>query len=250
MRDSSLNAYDVAVRFTRINPPPLSRIYEEALISGEVVSPPYILRADGVGFGKSLRSISKLIRDWRIHESLLRAAKVLMMRIASPAAYVVSDEVNVLVTNPIYGGRVFKIVSVSASVISSIVSLFLNKPLGFDCRIIKLRSQAGFIPYTIFRARVGVNNFISKLYHESRPGPETPGIREMIREVSDELRRWRSWACAGTLLIKSPIIKKGVNPLTGEEVMVSRYVIKEFHIESPAQVAGLLTRAFRSAEAK
>ena len=90
------------------------------------VSPPYVVRMDGVGFGRALADLPGP-RDRRVHTALVEAAARLVRTYGACGAFVISDEVSVFfdTSNP-YGGRVEKLSSVLASMLASLVSLSLG----------------------------------------------------------------------------------------------------------------------------
>ncbi len=228
-------AYDVASAFIKVRPSALASVFEDRVVYGGLVNGVVALRADGVGFSKALkRFISP--RDEVVHKALLVAAEDVIRRFSAAAAYVVSDEINVLLLNPPYSGRVFKIVSVIASMLSARVSLELGMPLYFDARVIGLKSAKEFVPYTLYRVRVGVNNFISKLYHKAFPSDAAPKLELMVKALKNRLVRWPSWVCGGTLIGWSLTIKEGVNPITGEHARALRRVLIRYGVVNPESV--------------
>ena len=228
-------AYDVASAFIKVRPSALAEVFNDRVVLGGLVNGAIVVRADGVGFGKALRKFASP-RDESVHKALLAAAEDVMRRFSAAAAHVVSDEVNILLLSPPYSGRVFKIVSVIASMLSARVSLELNTPLYFDARVLGLKSAKEFVPYTLYRVRVGVNNFVSKLYHGALPKNVTPKLEEMVRVLKSRLVKWPAWACGGTLISWSLAIKEGVNPITGEHVRALRRVLVKHDVVNPEVV--------------
>ncbi len=214
-----------------INLPKLATKFKEAeVIGGKVISPIY-LRLDGVRFSKVLKGF-KHPRDLRVHEALTEASKEILKWFNGDLAYVSSDEINVLITKPLpYGGRVFKLVSVSASIASSVASLRLNKPLYFDSRVIKLGSAGEGIEYLMFRARVCLNNYLSSLYHTylSKDKGLTPATTDMLDELlkSGLLNDKDDWELLGTVITWSKVVREGRNLLTNEKVVVTRRTLRE-----------------------
>ena len=231
------NVLEAAEAFASVNPAPLSKLYKQREVTGGTLSPPVVVRADGVGFGKALKEGFAWPRDRRVHDALVKAAEELMRRYSASAAYVVSDEVSVLFRTLPYSGRLFKVVSVAASILSSHVSLELSKPLYFDARAIQLTSVEEFAPYVIFRARVGLNNYVSSLYHSMVENHrETPPLPQMIEHVREVVRHHDSWECCGTLLYWGTRLKDGVNRRTGERVTVVRRAIIKVNVTSPKDI--------------
>ncbi|MEM4639987.1 MAG: tRNA(His) guanylyltransferase Thg1 family protein [Thermofilum sp.] len=145
-----------------INVPELERRFKarEAAVESRV-SLPFALRLDGVGFGKSLAGFEEP-RDHRVHKALVEGAVKLLTRFSASGAYVISDEVNLLLLGPSvpYAGRVEKLVSISASILSASVSLALGRSLIFDSRVVPLEGIDDAKRYVLYRARVGFNNYV------------------------------------------------------------------------------------------
>jgi hypothetical protein len=231
------NVLEAAETFASVNPAPLSKLYKQREVAGGMLRPPIVVRADGVGFGKALREGFTWPRDRRVHEALINAAEKLMRRYSASAAYVVSDEVSVLFRTLPYSGRLFKVVSVMASILSSHTSIELNRPLYFDARAIQLTNIEEFIPYVIFRARVGLNNYVSSLYHSvAESSHETPPLLQMLKHVKEIIRERDSWECCGTLLYRGTHLKEGVNMRTGKPVTVVRRTIIKVNVTSPSDI--------------
>ncbi len=226
-----------AEAFASVNPAPLSRLYKQREVAGGMLRHPVVVRADGVGFRKALKKGFMWPRDRRVHYALVNAAEKIMRRYSASAAYVVSDEVSVLFRILPYSGRLFKVVSITASIISSHVSLELSKPLYFDARAIQLTNVEEFAPYVMFRARVGLNNYVSSLYHSVVGNDrETPPLSQMIKHVKEIVKHHDSWECCGTLLYWGTCLKDGVNRRTGEHVAVVRRTIIKVNVTSPKDI--------------
>jgi len=213
----------------RVNPKELSRYFEARVVTEGVVKPPIAIRLDGVGFKKALKGFRKP-RDVRVHNALVKGAEALMKRFEALATYVVSDEVNAVIASPLpYGGRVFKLVSTSASILSSHVSVELGMPLYFDSRVVKLGNLSEAAAYLMYRARVGVSNYISSTYHAvTGGGGSTPKAGYMLNYLAGLglFKGVREWEVLGSCLTWSYVVKEGFNPLTGEGVKVLRRVVK------------------------
>ncbi len=228
---------EAAEAFASVNPAPLSKLYKQREVAGGTLRPPVVVRADGVGFGKALKEGFTWPRDRRVHEALINAAERLMWRYSASATYVVSDEVSVLFQTLPYSGRLFKVVSVMASILSSHVSIELNRPLYFDARVIQLTNIEEFTPYVIFRARVGLNNYVSSLYHSmAKNNRETPPLPQMLKHVKGIIENRDSWECCGTLLYWGTRLKDGVNKRTGKRVTVVRRTIIKVNVTSPSDI--------------
>ncbi|BEP18331.1 hypothetical protein PYJP_16830 [Pyrofollis japonicus] len=204
-----------AGQLLELNPGILEKRFKEREIyQSLVVEPPLAIRLDGVGWGRRLRGKYRWPRDPSVHRALVDAAAELLGFLNACCALVISDEVSVvLVSEPPYGGRVEKLVSTSAGLVSATVSRLLGETLYTDARIAKLYSVGDAETYILYRMRVGFNNYVSSLYH-MLPGSargQTPGLREMLkvlaeRIVSDEA--WEPWRLMGTCVARMPAVKR------------------------------------------
>lgn len=217
-------------RLALVNPSVLSKLLKSAEVGGPRLMPPVVLRLDGVGFGRALTSAGfKQPRDERVHEALVKAAEALMRRFSGVAAYVVSDEISVLLGSSIpYGGRLFKIVSVAASVASASITAMLGIELLMDCRPVLLPSMNAWGAYVLWRSRVAANNYVSKLYHSTKRGSLTPSFLSMLYTLEHALLERDAWEILGSCLTYASEEVEKVNPLTGEPVKKRRRVIRRF----------------------
>lgn len=213
------------IRILSVNPRNIARFFEEHTVV-EKVKPPIVVRLDGVGFGKSLKDRS--LRDPVIHRALVDGCRKLMKFFNADFCHVVSDEVNLYMFRYLpYGGRAFKIVSISSAILSSFVSLRVGLELYFDSRLIILGKPGNAVPYLLYRARVGYNNFVSKLY--------TTYISSSTKKLSDMIESLTSrgvdislgWRSTGSCLFIDSMIKESLNPITGNRVAVIRRITKD-----------------------
>ncbi len=195
--------YDALSELLNIDVKGLGRYFEERVLL-QRVERPFVIRLDGVRFGRELSGF-KWPRDRVVHEALLKASKALMELYSSDYAYVVSDELNIFVTktNP-YGGRVFKIVSEASGLASAIATRELGKVLYFDARVIKLSDDCGdLLNYIKYRVRVGLNNYHVELAQRRGliPLNNTPHLPEVLRILGINT----TWEALGTMLVKVPV---------------------------------------------
>jgi tRNA(His) 5'-end guanylyltransferase len=207
-----------------VNPRALSRVFDSRAVVSFVRSPA-VVRLDGVGFGRVLRG--RPVRDQKVHEALVEGCKRLAMFFNASFCHAVSDEANLYLFGSLpYGGREFKVVSIASSILSSVASLLLNQELYFDARVIQLDSPWQSVAYYLYRARVGLNNYVSKLYTEL-VSKESKGLGYMIEELRargiDIDTDWRS---TGTCIYAELVKKEGFNPLKNERVVVTRRVLR------------------------
>jgi len=221
----SKKALRILEYLTRVNPAKLQLYFRDREVANNsVVSGPIAIRLDGVNFGKVLKDFRKP-RDVRVHDALINAGKVLMERFNALITYVASDEINLILNDVPYGGRVFKLVSVSASIASAHTSLSLGMPLYFDSRVVKLQGIGEAITYLIYRSRVCSNNYISQLFHNLTEGKRvTPPAKEMLAVIMEcgRLDKVSDWEVLGSCVCWGQRTKCGVNPITGEKELVVR----------------------------
>lgn len=207
-----------------ISPGPLHRKFKQREVTGGVVRPPFAVRMDGVRFSKALSGIRR-VRDERVHTALVEAAELVMKKLGGDVGFVSSDEVSIVfLRNLPYAGRLFKVVSVSAGMLSSLVSLALSRPLYFDARVVQLENPCETIEYIVYRMRVTGGNYIASLYRRETGIKKFPSIIDMLEVVRD--KGHEPWALFGTCLVPSTVRKRGINKLTGEEVEYERRVIE------------------------
>ena len=182
----------------------------------KVEEPPFVFRADGVGFGKYFKEVGEA-RDERVHSSLVAAAKELMRIYSCSEAYVSSDEVSVLCESLPYGGRVEKIVSTFSSLLGSVFSVHVQPlpPGWFDGRIIL---GVDWNLYLKWRLKVTLCNYLSL-----RTGLPCSKAWRKVKEAPS--------TALGTLLTWREYLKEGYNPVKGVKVMAKRRRIEELRGE-------------------
>ncbi|UXD21256.1 tRNA (His) guanylyltransferase-like protein [Ignicoccus pacificus DSM 13166] len=182
----------------------------------KVEEPPFIFRADGVGFGKYFEEIGSP-RDETVHRALVNASKKLLEVYSCSQAYVSSDEVSVLCEHLIYGGRVEKIDSTFSSLLGAFFSVEVSPlpPGWFDGRTIVGISWKSYLRW---RLKVTLCNYVSLITRK----PCRKGMEE-VKEVPE--------MALGTLIVWREYEKEGYNPMTGERVKVKRRRLEELRGE-------------------
>lgn len=218
------------MRLARVSPAVLSRIFKQVEVTGPRLSPPLVLRLDGAGFGRILSEAGfSQPRDRRVHNALIAAAEALMKRLSGASAYIVSDEVNILLDSSVpYGGRLFKVVSITASLASAVLTKKLGRELFMDCRPVLLPSTSVWGAYVLWRSRVAANNFLSKLYHSSKGRAVTPSFTVMLEHVKEMLLGKEVWEILGSCIIYEAVEEIRINPVTGGPVKKRRRVLNRF----------------------
>lgn len=170
-----------------INPRLLEMRYREREAMCEPARTPFVVRLDGVGFGKRLRDIPGP-RSAEVHTTISAAARELARQYGADFVHVVSDEINLVFLSQLpYGGRTFKIISVLAGHASAAVTNALRRPLYFDGRVVKLDDRCDAASYILYRSRVGFNNYVvQKARLAGIIRDTTPPITEILKHVQVE----------------------------------------------------------------
>ncbi len=204
----------IAEQIIGLNPGALEKKFKSREIyQGYHVEPPLALRLDGVGWGRKLKDKYEWPRDERVHRALVSATVRLLEEFNACCGLVVSDEISIIISNgPPYGGRVEKLVSISAGLVSATISHILGEELYTDSRIVKLYGASDAIEYLLHRIRVGFNNYVSSIYHHVVPGEKdyTPSLSEMVKKlrgIRTPLRLWEPWRLLGTCVVRTESLR-------------------------------------------
>ena len=218
------------MRLARVSPAVLSRTFKRMEVTGPRLFPPLVLRLDGVGFGRALNEAGfSQPRDRRVHDALVAVAEALMRRFSGASAYVVSDEVSILLVSGVpYGGRLFKIVSVASSLASAVITKELGWGLLMDCRPVLIPSSGAWGAYVLWRSRVAANNLLSKLYHGLSGRSTTPSFTAMLELVKEKLLSMEAWEVLGSCLNYEDVEEVRTSPVTGEPVKKRRRVLSRY----------------------
>jgi len=158
---------------------------------------PILLRVDGRAFHTYTKAFDKPF-DPRIHEAMEKATADLLHEISGAVfGYFQSDEISVLIrtdmtleTEPWFGGRVQKIVSVAAAIASVSFSLTMlqrfqvDRPAHFDARVFVLPPEE-VNNYFLWRERDAIRNSILSLGqahfpHKMLMGKSTEDVCKML----------------------------------------------------------------------
>jgi len=215
---------EIVKLFAKVNVAKLGEYFKAKEAFAQLkVEPPIVIRLDGVGFGRALEGFEKP-RSRLVHEALVEACMGILDRFGCNMGYVVSDELNVVCLDSLpYGGRVEKLNSISAAIASAITTLKLRRPLFFDARIVELSSKLEAKDYILFRARVGLNNFIAQFYHAKHGHRrQTPRLEQMVYSLQNELRNIELWKPLGTCIRKEVYTKRAIDRKHGNVITVTR----------------------------
>ncbi|MFB6491071.1 MAG: tRNA 5'-guanylyltransferase [Thermoproteus sp. AZ2] len=162
-------------------PPKLEADYRSREGPPDRLSPPIAVRLDGVGFGRSVADLPGP-RNWAVHNALFLEAVELARGTSAYAVYVVSDEANLIYLDQLpYRGRLIKILSVLPSRLSARLSARLGRPVAFDARAVRLLDECDAARYVLYRARIGLNNYVVSLARlRGLVEEETPRLGELL----------------------------------------------------------------------
>lgn len=234
MQESSLNKYKDW---------PKHEIFSNTCIPPETH---FFLRLDGWKFKKLSESIkAEKPFDKKLAECLVSSGKTIYERGFNPALiYAASDELNILFVDAApFKGRVEKIDTIVASLVSSAFTLNLQKFYGygkgeavaFDCRIVAVSSLNKVLEYLVWRQLNTWRNhnnayaywILRKLGLKSSEiskkliGLKTEEIHELAFKHGVNLAKTPEWQRRGILIYKEPFIKKAGNQVA------KRWRIKE-----------------------
>ena len=199
-------------RVLLIDPASASLDYDSRESRG-FVTPPFAVRLDAVAARRALSGLPGP-RSFEFHEVLTESARVVADLLGARAVHVVSDEANLVFVDYVpYSGREFKIISVAAGALSSEVSLRLGRRVFFDARVVRLFNCEDAVRYILYRARVGLGNYVQELARRRGiiPRDRTPPLQTYIHLVEFDAElgagtvyvkqrvggRWRGWRRVG-----------------------------------------------------
>ena len=205
---------------------------------------PFFLRLDGWKF----RNLSEAIKaekpfDKIFAKCLVSSGKILFTKGFSPAlVYVASDEINILFLNVApFRGRIEKVNSVLASLVSSAFTLNLHKFFNkenvavFDSRIIVVSTDKKIMEYLAWRQmnnwRNHNNAYSYWVFHKMGHKPseiskklkglKTEELHEIMFRQGVNLAKTQQWQRRGILIYKQPFPRKV------ENCFVTRWKINE-----------------------
>lgn len=188
-----------------------------AIFSELRVRSPFFVRVDGRGFGRMLRDFRKPY-DLGFARSIVSAAKVFLESsgLAPILAYTFSDEVNILFLDEPFRGRLEKLDSVTASYISSSLSISLGKVVSMDARVIPVCREEILCYLQESQAEAWRNHVFSygfyALVDEGKSHADAMGairnmresdIHEMLFQRGVNLARTPAWERRGVMIYRS-----------------------------------------------
>ena len=210
---------------------------------------PFFVRCDGRNFHRLTEEMEfKKPYDKEFAEIIVKATRHLFINDFNPIlAYTFSDEVNILFFDVPFNGRIEKIDSIVASILSSAFSLELNlrkkvrKIISFDARIIPIPKDR-ILKYLAWRQlecwRNHINSYafytlIEKGLNREEAAKTLKGLKSsqlqelVFKEKGLNLAKTPAWQRRGILLYFKEYFKESINKLTGEKVLAVRRKLVE-----------------------
>ncbi|HOK58564.1 MAG TPA: tRNA(His) guanylyltransferase Thg1 family protein [Methanothrix sp.] len=188
-----------------------------AIYSELRVRSPFFIRVDGRGFGRMLRD-SRKPYDPGFARLVVSAARAFMegSGLAPILAYTFSDEVNLLFLDEPFRGRLEKLDSVTASYISSSLSVSLGRVVSMDARVIPVCREEILSYLQESQAEAWRNHVFSYGFYalvgegkshadamESLRNMRESDIHEMLFKRGVNLARTPAWERRGVMIYRS-----------------------------------------------
>lgn len=192
------------------------RSAEWEIYSGMLARAPLVARADGRSFKKVLEECKKPY-DMDFAKSMASAAgSFFVLSGLKPAlAFTFSDEISLVFLEAPFGGRVEKIDSLVAGLLSAALSLDLKKPVSMDCRTIPI-CKSEICEYLAERQDEAWRNHVFSygfyMLRQEGHGPNQamemlrglsePEIHEIVFKKGINLARTDAWERRGVMVYR------------------------------------------------
>ena len=198
-----------------------------------------IIRIDGRKFSKLSRDLNfKKPYDERFRDVMVKTGEDFFKEFSPAFIYTFSDEINILLSEIPFGGRIEKLDSVFASFITGSFTRHIKDstkgPISFDSRVIPLSSE-GMVEYFKERQdeawRNCINGYSYWTLREEYTKKEAMEIlkKKKSNELHDilfkkgiNLAELPSWQRRGIGIYKKEVVIEGYNPIKDEKVKSSR----------------------------
>lgn len=210
---------------------------------------PFFVRCDGRNFHRLTEEINfKKPYDREFTEIMVESAKSLFKNNLNPIlVYVFSDEINVLFFEAPFNGRIEKIDSIIASLLSSAFSLELylrrniGKTISFDARVVPVPDKK-ILEYLAWRQlecwRNHINSYafytlVEKGFSREDAAKMLKGLKGaelhdlVFKEKGINLAKTPTWQRRGILLYFEEYLKESTNKLSGKRVLTIRRKLVE-----------------------
>ncbi len=205
--------------------------------------PPLIVRADGRGFKRVLRSKFEKPYDKRFARGMAEAVEIFFENSGfnPKLAYIFSDETSFFFEHVPFEGRIEKLDSVIAGFLASALSIVLDfkEAIAFDARVIPVCREEDVLEYLTQRQAEAWRNHINAYgYYGLRReglsereaekrlrGMKAEDVHEMLFHMGINLNETPKWQRRGILIAKQRYEKEGYNPKAEKKVTATRYKI-------------------------
>jgi len=201
-----------------------------------------VIRVDGRSFSRFTQSHFDKPFDLKFHKLMSQTAKALLEELHGIYAYSESDEISVLFSPnwDLFDRSLEKIVSISASIASSTFTHTLGKVVHFDSRAWLGANKSQVVDYFRWRqadaTRCALNGWcywkLRKAGKNTREatamldGKSVAYKNELLFQYGINFNELPTWQRRGVGLYWEEYNKPGYNPLTQEEVVVTRRRVK------------------------
>ena len=194
-----------------------------------------VIRIDGRTFSKLSRDLKfKKPYDLQFKDIMVETGKDFLKEFSPVFIYTFSDEINILLSEIPFGGRIEKLDSVFASFITGSftknMSKPVEKPISFDSRVIPL-SKKGVVTYFKERQdeawRNCINGYAYWTLRKEHTKKETMEIlrkkksnelHDVLFERGINLAELPAWQRRGIGIYKEDVEVEGYNPVNDEKV--------------------------------
>jgi tRNA(His) 5'-end guanylyltransferase len=193
--------------------------YEEHFTSLRLIPHlPVCIRLDGRSFHRKTRNSLKPF-DENLHSGMVFTALKLAEETDTRVAYTQSDEISLILleanqhSEPYFGGKVFKIQSVLASLAALTFEerratrfSYLESDCQFDCRVWNLPSLDEAVNYLIWRELDATRNSVqmaarSRFSHKECLNKSSSELQEMLFAIGINWNNYPAWAKRGSYLV-------------------------------------------------
>ncbi len=197
-----------------------------------------VIRIDGRKFSKLSRDLKfEKPYDDQFKDIMVKTCKDFFKEFSPAFIYTFSDEINILLSEIPFAGRIEKLDSVFASFITgsfTINTCSIKRPVSFDSRVIPL-SPEGVVEY--FKQRQEEtwrncingyaywtlrNEYTKKEAMEILENKKSNQLHDILFERSINPAELPAWQRRGIGLYKKEVIVEGYNPIKDEKVRSSR----------------------------
>lgn len=201
-----------------------------------------VVRADGRNFSRVSSNLGlEKPYDKSFVKNMVDASRLLFYEFSPAFVYTFSDEINILLCEVPFAGRVEKLDSVFASFLGSALTASLKdsyenliKPISFDARVIPI-SSGKVVKYFRIRQNEAWRNCINgyvywtlkKEYGKEKAtkilkGKKSKQIHDILFDRGINIAEVPAWQRRGVGIYKKEVYVEGYNPISKENVLSKR----------------------------